>query len=1143
LHSAIGRVVRDADDTTPRFAWPKGTIHDEPEFGRLKDLARRLGLARAAVVGVPLSFDKIRQSHWTNVWQESLATAASELPQRIEALITARDRAIETSGLSLAADDARAAELFAEFLELLLSAYGRDFRFAFAPDFNARVDAGRRAITLIREYRLVESQLSVAFAPEATRRLNLAQFEADLATANAKFWLLSNFARKGLARRLAQQGGAASLPNLDFDLPRLHQLGSILSELDALGPATIGIPGWNGVASDISEIEASLDLAERLRSRIASFVETSDELISKRRQVAELIVNANELLAPGGAVAVAHSRLTSELPRYEEASARLAQLASANLSEASFEDQIAIASAICEYQPKLNAWCNWRRVREEAVDAGLLPLVEAIERGSGRLHDAQDMFETAYARWFAVYLIDDEPKLSELITDVHMSDIEAYRRLEDRLSELSVRYIRAKLCGRIPDKNNVSRKDGYGVLKHQLQLQRRHKPVRQLATEMGEAFTSLAPCMLMSPLSIAQYLPANHALFDLVIFDEASQIAPWDAIGSIARGRQVVIAGDPRQMPPTSFFNRAAGATDADEATEEDMESILDECLAAGVPQHSLQWHYRSRHESLIAFSNNRYYENRLVTFPAPETRESAVSWRRVDGIYSKGIGRTNQGEAEAMVAETVRRLTDPAFVADGKTLAIVTLNADQQKLVEDLLDRARRSNPRIERFFAEDLAEPVVVKNLETVQGDERDLILLGIGYGPTEPGAPTMSMNFGPLNRDGGWRRLNVAVTRARQEMILFTSFNSSMIDLNRTSARAVRDLKHFIEFAEKGPRALAEAVQGSVGGHESPFEEAVAQALRRWGWTVVPQIGVSRFRIDLGIVHPDRPGDYLVGVECDGAAYHSAATARDRDKVRAAILEGLGWKLIRIWSTDWWVDKAGAAERLHRSIDAILEQSREQSAATHDAPEALAPGEEQGGIETVEEFELVAETEQFSSSSAAPILLDEQTPIHGISGTYQSAKFAPFADAIDRYRFYEPAYDETLIALIGHVLEHESPICDSLLVERIRRAHHFEKAGRIIRDRVMVLAKRHYHLTGSKADGAFVWPDNQSQLNWCQYRVPATEADIRQIEEIAPEELRAAASACVSDDHAVEIARLFGIRRLSSSARQRISRALAG
>ncbi|MEO8707418.1 MAG: AAA domain-containing protein, partial [Lacisediminihabitans sp.] len=471
-----------------------------------------------------------------------------------------------------------------------------------------------------------------------------------------------------------------------------------------------------------------------------------------------------------------------------------------------------------------------------------------------------------------------------------------------------------------------------------MQKQRAHKPVRQLAQEMGRDFTALAPCMLMSPLSIAQYLPADHELFDLVIFDEASQITPWDAVGSIARGRQVVVAGDPRQMPPTSFFNRGSSADDDD--TDEDLESVLDECIGTGVPQHSLSWHYRSRHESLITFSNYRYYDGSLITFPAADTRPSTVSWRYVNGVYAPGKGgRRNQIEAKAIVSEIVKRLTDPEFVASGQSVGIITLNAEQQQLINDLLDQARRDHMAIEPFFADNLAEPVVVKNLETMQGDERDLIILGIGFGPTEPEAKVMSMNFGPLNREGGWRRLNVAVTRARREMMVFTSFEPSMIDLSRTSARAVHDLRHFIEFAQQGSKAITAAVRGSVGSFDSPFEQFVADGLRAKGWETHSQIGVSRFRIDLGVVHPDRPGDYLVGVECDGATYHSAATARDRDKVRSEILRGLGWHLVRVWSTAWWVDREGALERLHGAICMKLADERAKTAELARIMEAAA------------------------------------------------------------------------------------------------------------------------------------------------------------------------------------------------------------
>jgi hypothetical protein len=728
-------------------------------------------------------------------------------------------------------------------------------------------------------------------------------------------------------------------------------------------------------------------------------------------------------------------------------------------------------------------------------------------------------------------------------------DIAAFRAVDDRLRELSVRYIRSKVCGNIPSKEEIGKKDGYAVLKHQLALQRRHKPVRQLAAEMGDAFTRLAPCLLISPLSVAQYLPADQALFDLVIFDEASQIAPWDAIGAMARGKQVVIAGDPRQMPPTSFFTRAASATEGDADTEADMESILDECLASGVPAHTLSWHYRSRHESLIAFSNHRYYDSGLITFPAPVTRESAVEWRRVPGVWARGTSRTNAIEAKAIVDETVKRLTDPTFVAEGRSLGIITLNADQQRLIEDLLDKARRERPEIEVHFGDDRTEPVVVKNLETVQGDERDLIILGIGFGPTEPGGKTMSMSLGALNGQGGWRRLNVAVTRARQEMLVFTSFDPGMIDLNRTSARAVRDLKHFVEFAERGPRALAEAIQGSVGAFDSPFEEAVSAALQRKGWTVVPQIGVSRFRIDLGVVHPDRPGDYLAGVECDGATYHSAATARDRDKVRQAILEGLGWRLVRLWSTDWWVDKAGATERLHAALNKLLDQSRQETAEK----EAAKAQAEVAVVETtvatplddsvVPSTSVVPSAPPQGSRAPAPSRGQEAPAVYargltaGVAVPYRIADLAELAGEVDGGQFYEAAYDGTLVRLIALVLEQEGPIAEALLVQRVARAHGFARTGRVIRDRVMTVVAERHHAAADGEGGVFVWIDAEAPGRWDRYRTPKGAEEVRQVEDIAVEELRAALGAVSGGDRALEVARVFGIKRLSVGGRRRI------
>ena len=383
------------------------------------------------------------------------------------------------------------------------------------------------------------------------------------------------------------------------------------------------------------------------------------------------------------------------------------------------------------------------------------------------------------------------------------------------------------------------------------------------------------------------------------------------------------MVGDPKQLPPTSFFDRAESDVE-DAVVEVDLESILDECIGANLPSLNLNWHYRSRHENLIAFSNHNYYGNNLVTFPSPVTDDRAVSLQLISGIYLKGNARTNPVEAEALVNEVVLRLKEPEFRQSGLTIGVVTFNAQQQKYIEDLFDKAHHQDPELESYFAESEQEPLFIKNLESVQGDERDIIYFSITYGPDQTGQ--LAMNFGPLNQQGGERRLNVAITRARRALRVFASFRAEQMDLTRSRAMGVRDLKNFLDFAERGVCALVQGNQCSVGGFESPFEQSVAMALSQRGWCVQSQIGVSSFRIDLGIVDPDSPGRFLAGVECDGATYHRNATARDRDKLREQVLRGLGWEIVRVWSTDWWIDPTITLDKLDATLQEILKNKRQ-------------------------------------------------------------------------------------------------------------------------------------------------------------------------------------------------------------------------
>jgi very-short-patch-repair endonuclease len=1139
LHHAIGRVVRDGAGQAVWFDWPASISHDEAGLEALREAARRLDLNRTAAVGAE-TFAFVGRTEWSNAWQGEVLVAAADLAEAARNCATARVALLDRLGVKLGGDAPSLAAL-AELARILPRAEGLDLAFAFAPDASSLIEHARQTLPLIEAYKEDAASLSTSYAPDVIRTLPLPALKEQWAAAEKAFLPLSIFKKRSVVSALTPTGAPKADPALD--LPRLERLRDHLERLDTLAADAGRIAGWAGVSTEIPRFADMLDVAAKLRIIIARAADTPTQVAELRAAVRAVCVEANEMLTAEGAVGRAAVAYDASHARFDAALAAFKLLASPP-RQIDAPDLLMAIDQACETirgrAPELNAWCAWRRARQAACDHGLQRLVEGIEAGAVPSGGALETFEIAYARWWAACVIDGEPTLRDFNLNEHADTIGRFKQLDDEFADLTQRVIRARLCAEIPAKDARNQPPGFGALAHQLKLQKRHKPVRQLVADMGPALATLAPCLLMSPLSVAQYLPPDAAQFDLVIFDEASQITPWDAVGAIARGRQLVVAGDPKQMPPTSFFDRGASSDGDDIDAEEDQESILEECLGARLPQRRLTWHYRSRHESLIAFSNHRYYDGDLITFPAPVTRASAVSLVQVDGAWSRGKSRTNQAEAEAIVAEAVRRLTDPVSVDEkGRklSLAVITLNAEQQKLVEDLLDRARQRRPELEPFFAEDVQEPVVVKNLETVQGDERDIVLLGIGYGPETPGAPSMPMNFGPLNRGGGWRRLNVAITRARREMVVFASFPPYLIDLNRTSAEAVRDLKHFLEYAERGPRALGEAVAGSVGGFESPFEQAVARGLRERGWAVVPQVGVSRFRIDLGIVHPDRPGDFLAGVECDGAAYHSAATARDRDKVREAVLKSLGWSLLRVWSTDWWIDARHALERLDAGLRAVLDGSRAAQFVTAAAAEAVmvkrnfaSPGNVELAPARVEEGEPLEEPD------AGPAAAQNG----GLGGTYRLTNLDELSGVIDPERFYDDDYTRVVRDMISRVVSREAPIRDDLLIERIARAHGFKRSGRLIRDRILSLV-RGMAFVGPEGDGAvFVWPDDSMPAQWSIARTPATPGDIRPIEDIALEELRALMVECGSDDPEVEAARRLGIRRLTAASRERLRRA---
>lgn len=935
-------------------------------------------------------------------------------------------------------------------------------------------------------------------------------------------------------------------PRLQQEHARLQERAELEIRLDGLNAVATHCAGvWAGLDTNADAIAQALRFHPLLHAGLSGLGLTATAIDAMRqalhRVLAERVHELNEgavisntcqqMLARLAELNAAITAFSSSAGQPEEVKREYADLTPDEMGD--------VARQLDSAHAGLHAWCAWRNAQAAARGAGLAALVGAMEAGAIEPSRVPAAFEVNYARWWLAEAVDDDEVLKRFVSAEHERRISEFRALDEEFTKVTRQWIRAKLCAGLPSAENLQRNSEWGVLRREITKKRMHLPLRQLLEEIPSVVLRLTPCLLMSPLSIAQYLSTDASSFDIVIFDEASQIPVWDAVGAMARGKQVVMVGDPKQLPPTNFFDRAEASEGDSEDVEGDLESILDECLGASLPTRNLSWHYRSRHESLIAFSNHRYYGGGLVTFPSPVTEDGAVSFHFVGGLYEKGGARINQPEARALVADLVARLKSPGFRQSGLTIGVVTFNSEQQGLIEDLLDAERRKDPGLEPFFSEVELEPVFVKNLESVQGDERDIMYFSITYGPDMSGG--VSMNFGPLNRDGGERRLNVAVTRARHELRVFSSLRGEQMDLSRTKAIGVRDLKHFLEFAERGARALAEAHHGSQGDFDSPFEAAVAAALGRKGWQVHTQIGASSFRIDLGVVHPDLAGRYLAGVECDGATYHRSATARDRDKLREQVLRGLGWEIERIWSTDWWVDPGGTLERVHARLKDLLAQDRERRALTASGQQAASEAvqtEEEPAPVTAAALEA---TLAISCAVTSPALAESSLAATDHLFRVSRPEDAVAAGTVSAEQFFEPPYDSTLKSMIEWVVQHEGPVLDAALARRIARAHGFQRTGSRIQERIEQIAHQRFGST-KEAARTYYWPDGMTPGAEVTFRWPTDEDSARGVEEICEQELLSLARSVIGtgksdEDALIAMARGIGLMKLRAASRSRL------
>ena len=929
-HYALGVKVRDGE-TAARVAlsWPRSDQHSEADLKRVRESVDWLAVQAKAVGEVSSSpFRFIKVGDWAPAWEDQVMEQSARLSAAAGSVAHARDALCSMLDLSLPDHSAERLDYLGQLANLLLDCYQQQTAYALEPDAQGRIDALKEAAIALRAYHEAQSSLSCEYDPFAWRTLDGEHIGRLWAAAQSKWWLMRWLAEGNVASEL-KKNGARGNPNPAVDAKVLTRMRREGERIDQLDRQLSEFRAWSRHTTDPSSLEGIRSVGERSRAVVGKLADDLPAPNEIRTKIREILRDGNHLLAPDAVVGRAAIAFRNSLENLRLASREFEASTGSSAEEMSaLSDQAPeriqeSADIIITRRNELREWCAWWKRRSDAIEADLLPLVEALEQGDVLAGDLRGIFETAYCVWWSKAVFEEDVVLRSFSTPEHEATILKFQEVDNEFQRTTARYVVGKLASSLPDQNGVKTNSEWGVVRRELQKQRRHKPVRQLLKEAPDAMTSLAPCFMMSPLSVAQYLSPDQAMFDLVIFDEASQITVWDAIGSIARGRQVIVVGDPKQMPPSNFFERSDDDPDGDIDEDGDLESILEEMLGSGIPDRTLNLHYRSRNESLITFSNSHYYDDQLITFPAPDAKSCGVSLIRPGGFYARGSARHNQGEANAIVEEIVRRLTHADPAVRNLSIGVVTFNSQQQTLIENLLDEARDHQPEIEWAFSPDATEPVFVKNLETVQGDERDVILFSVTYGPDQSGRVTM--NFGPLNRQGGERRLNVAMTRARSEMIVFSTLEPNQIDLSRSTSAAVRDLKQFLDYAENGASGLRARASGPGADFESPFEVAVADELRSRGWRIEPQVGDSAYRIDLGVVHPDESGRYLVGIECDGAMYHSSAVARERDKIRQSVLEGLGWTLIRVWSTDWWNNKPKALEDLDVQIHQLLEADR--------------------------------------------------------------------------------------------------------------------------------------------------------------------------------------------------------------------------
>ncbi len=832
--------------------------------------------------------------------------------------------------------------------------------------------------------------------------------------------------------------------------------------------------------------------------------------------------------------------LKADLQKYLDAEGKLEQTKKAlddllNIDQTDssgwIEKQLYFLQTINEHYDDIKEWINWRGIEAEALKKGLKPVVDAYVSGMSH-EDVARAYRSEICKELSMEVIDNDQLLGTFSGSVFNEKIAQFKRMDNELTELTKKEIFCRLAANVPNFfRETAQSSELNILLRAIKSNGRGVSIRKLFEQIPNILPRLCPCMLMSPISAAQYLDPKRAPFDLVVFDEASQIPTCKAVGALARGKDAAIVGDPKQMPPTSFFE--TNTIDEDHVETEDLESILDDCLALNMPQTHLLWHYRSRHESLIAFSNHQFYDNRLFTFPSVNDRENKVTIEYINGTFERGKTRTNKAEAAAVVEELVKRCNDKEL--SSQSVGVVTFNVSQQNLIDDLLTEACKKDPALEEW-AYNSKEPLFIKNLENVQGDERDVILFSVGYGPDQNGK--VSMNFGPLNREGGWRRLNVAVSRSRCEMKVFSSLRPEMINLSRTSAAGVAALKSFLEYASGMPLTEDE---NTVKGHQEDrigIVDTICATLKENGYETDRMVGHSEYKIDIGVIDPKNPERYLCGIMLDGNSYGAAKTTRDREIAQKTVLSGLGWSILRVWLMDWWDNSSKEMNR----ILTFLRDGNDPNDGGIGGKQEVNPSDE-----FLEDDEVVSTADMNKLSSIAA--LDPQNnKMVARAVTYKAYEFEPLYMP-DQRLFYETSrYDNQIRDVMLHIVSCEAPIYHEYLIKKTAQYCGFSRTGSRIQDKLEGLIKQLNLKYSTMYNRRIYWKNEQIPECYSGMRSNGEGLASREIEEVPIYEVINAVCYVLFDqislseeDLEKETAKLLGYTRMGAKVTASITTAI--